>query len=66
MYKVLGIQKLPDTDPQEYELSLHDSENAKAGYMQTTKYGTEEQIRAILKDGGLTDPVIDLYFANAR
>jgi hypothetical protein len=66
MYKVLGVQKTPDTDPQEYGLHLHDSENKKPGYLTTTEYGTEEQIRAMLKSGGLSDAQIDLYFAGAR
>jgi hypothetical protein len=66
MYKVLGIQRIPDTDPQEYELRLHDSENKKPGYVMETVYGTEEQVRAMLQNGGLNDATIDLYFVGAR
>jgi hypothetical protein len=66
MYKVLGLQKIPNTDPQKYGLQLHDSENKKSGYERNTEYGTEEQIRAMLKNGGLSDAQIDLYFAAAH
>jgi hypothetical protein len=66
MYKVLGLQKIPNTTPQQYELRLHDSENKKSGYVMTTEHGTEEQVRAMLKNGGLNDAKIDLYFAGAR
>jgi hypothetical protein len=66
MYKVLGLQRIPNTNPQEYELRLRDSENKKSGYVMDTEYGTEEQIRAMLKNGGLSDAQVDLYFAAAR
>ncbi|MGP8251305.1 MAG: hypothetical protein ACLQHF_04675 [Terracidiphilus sp.] len=66
MYKVLGLQKIPGSDPQEYELRLHDSENKKPGYVMDTEYGTEEQMRAMLKNGGLSDAQTDLFFAGAR
>jgi hypothetical protein len=65
MYKVLGIRRISDTDPQKYELRLHDSENKKPGYVMDTEYGTEEQVRAMLQNGGLNDATMDLYFANA-
>jgi hypothetical protein len=66
MYKILGIQQIPNTDPQQYELRLHNSANKKTGYLMDTKYGTEEEVRDILKNGGLNDATIDLYFADAR
>ncbi|MGA3135291.1 MAG: hypothetical protein ABSC88_04770 [Terracidiphilus sp.] len=66
MYKVLGIQKIPNTNPQQYELRLHDSENKKSGYVMTTEYGTEEQVRAMLKNGGLSNAQIDVYFVGAH
>jgi hypothetical protein len=62
MYKVVGLQKIPNTDPQQYDLWLNDSENKKPGYVMETVYGTEEQVRAMLKNGGLGDAQIDLYF----
>jgi hypothetical protein len=62
MYKVLSLRRIPNRDPQEYELQLHDSENKKSGYERNTEYGTEEQIRAMLKNGGLSEAQIDLYF----
>lgn len=66
MYKVLSLQKRSNSGPQEYELRLHDSENKKSGYVMNTENGTEEQLRAMLKNGGLSDAQIDLYFAGAR
>jgi len=65
MYKVLSLTKRTNSDPQEYELRLHDSENKKPGYVMSTENGTEEQVRAMLKNGGLGDAQIDLYFARA-
>jgi hypothetical protein len=66
MYTVLSLRIIPNTNPQQYELGLHDSENEKPGYEKNTEYGTEEQVRAMLKNGGLSDAQIDLYFAGAR
>ena len=66
MYRVLGLRKTATTEPeQEYELVLKDLENKKTGYTQTTKYGTEGEVRTILKDGGLTEAQIDYYFTRA-
>ncbi|MGP8268824.1 MAG: hypothetical protein ACLQLH_02050 [Terracidiphilus sp.] len=66
MYKVLGLRKIPNSDPQKYELRLHDSENKKSGYRMNTEYGTEEQLRAMLKNGGLSDAQTDLFFSGVR
>jgi hypothetical protein len=66
MYKILDLRKIPNTDPQQYELRLNDSENKKPGYVMDTEYGTEEQVRAMLKNGGLNDARIDLYFAGSN
>jgi len=63
--KVLGLRKVPGTDPQKYELRLYDAEEKTRGYFQTTKYGTEEEIRAMLNDGGLTEGQIEFYLARA-
>jgi hypothetical protein len=63
--RVLGLRKLLNTNPQKYELRLHDAANEIRGYFQTTRYGTEGEIRAMLKDGGLTDGQIEFYFARA-
>jgi len=67
MYQVLGIRKTPRTEPeQEYELRLRDKENNRPGYIQTTEYGTEVEVRTMLKDGGMTDAQIDVLFATAK
>jgi hypothetical protein len=63
--RVLGLIKVSNTDPQQYELRLHDSENKKPGYVWTTEYGTEDEIRAMLKNGGMTPGQIDLYLSRA-
>ena len=62
MLQVLGLRKIADTHPQEYELRLKDLENTKLGYVQTTEIGTESDLRAMLKNGGITEPNIDLIF----
>ena len=54
MYQVLGLRKTDRAEPeQEYELRLRDKENTKPGYVQETEYGTEGQVRAMLRNGGM-------------
>ena len=66
MYQVLGIRKTAKTKPeQEFELRLRDKENTKPGYLHTTEYGTEAEVRTMLKDGGMPDAQIDILFAQA-
>jgi hypothetical protein len=67
MFKVLGLRKTGVAGPgQKYELILKDLENQKPGYVQSTEYGTEGEIRAMLKGGGLTDAQIDVYFVQGK
>ena len=61
--KVLGLRKIAYTDPQEYELRLHDPENRKSGYTFETVDGTEDVVRAALKAGGMPEGDIDVLFA---
>lgn len=63
MYEVRRLTKISGTAPQKYELHLRDLENKTRGYFLTTKYGTEDELRAVLKDGGITEPDIDRLFA---
>jgi hypothetical protein len=66
MYQVLGLCKTNRTAPeQEYELRLRDKENIKPGYTQSTEYGAEAQVRAMLRNGGMTEAQIDVLFAQA-
>jgi hypothetical protein len=67
MFKVLGLRKTDTAErEQKYELILKDMENEKPGYVRTTEYGTETEIRAMLGRGGLTDAQIDIYFLQAN
>ncbi|MGA2855229.1 MAG: hypothetical protein ABSE40_00080 [Candidatus Sulfotelmatobacter sp.] len=63
--KVLGLRKVRNTEPQKYELRLFDTAEETRGYFQTTRYGTEEEIRAMMKDGGLPEGQIDFYLGQA-
>ena len=66
MYQVLGLCKIANTEPeQQYELILKDLENKSPGYVQTTEYGTEAQVRAMLKNGGMTETRINIYSERA-
>jgi hypothetical protein len=49
MYQVMGVRKIENTDPQEFEIRLKDKENIKPGYMMTTDNGTEPELRARLQ-----------------
>ncbi len=62
MYQVLGLRQLENTEPQEFEIRLRDKENTKEGYVMTTDYGTEPELRARLKDAGMQDGDIERLF----
>ena len=62
MYQVLGIRKIEDTDPLEFEIRLKDKETTKPGYMMTTDSGTELELRARLKEAGMQEPDIEELF----
>jgi hypothetical protein len=65
MYQVLGLRKVANTDPQEFEIRLKDNENTKPGYTMTTDYGTEPDLRIRLKDAGMQEADIERLFAQA-
>ena len=65
MYQVLGLRKIENTDPQEFEIRLKDKENTKPGYVMTTDHGTEPVLRASQKEGGMPEPDIDRLFKQA-
>jgi hypothetical protein len=65
MFQVFGLRKVPDTDPQEYELRLKDKENMKPGYIGRMEYGTEAEVRVMLKDGGMSESDVDRLFKQA-
>ena len=65
MYQVLGLRKIANTDPQEFEIRLKDKENTKPGYMMTTDSGTETELRTRLKDSGMREPDIERLFKQA-
>jgi hypothetical protein len=65
MYQVLGLRKIANTDPQEFEIRLKDKENTKPGYMTTTDSGTETELRTRLKDSGMREPDIERLFKQA-
>jgi len=65
MYQVLGLRKVENTDPQEFEIRLKDKENTKSGYLFTTDNGTEPELRARLKEAGMQEPDINRLFKQA-
>ncbi len=65
MFRVLGLRKIANTEPQKYELTLRDLEDTKPNYVQDTQYGTESELRAMLSDGGMTEPNIEMIFEQA-
>jgi hypothetical protein len=65
MYPVRGLGKVNNSNPQKFELWLTDPKNEKDGYLFTTKYGTEPEVRAILKEAGLPEAAIDKLFGQA-
>lgn len=65
MYPVRGLRKVNNSNPQKFELWLTDPKNRKDGYMFTTKYGTEPEVRAMLKEAGVPEADIDKLFRQA-
>jgi hypothetical protein len=65
VYQVLGLRKAGRKDPQQFELILKDLDNKDRGYFQTTRYGTEPQLRTILQAGGMLESEIDSLFERA-
>ena len=65
MYQVLGLRKIENTEPQKFEIRMKDKENTKPGYMMTTDYGTESELRARLKEAGMKEPDITRLFTQA-
>jgi hypothetical protein len=65
MYQVLGVRKIENTDPQEFEIRLKDKENTKPAYMMTTDNGTEPELRLKLKEAGMLEPDIEGLFKQA-
>jgi len=65
MFNVLRLAKIAKTDPQEYELRLYDSRKEQLGYVGTTHYGTENELRVILEVIGMSKMTIGLLFTRA-
>jgi hypothetical protein len=65
MFQVLGLRRVKDSEPEEFELRLRDTENTKSGYVMTTKYGTEAELREGLKEVGMPDADINRLFLQA-
>lgn len=65
--KVVGVRKADNENPPHFELQYLDLEKKQneKGYFLTTKYGSETQLRELLKSGGVSDVEIDAYFRNA-
>jgi hypothetical protein len=65
-YRVLGITKIADSEPQEFTLFLKDMENTRPGYKGRTECGTEEAVREALTLGGMNAPEIDRLILSAK
>jgi hypothetical protein len=63
MYQVLNLRKVGTEQPQLFELVLKDLENNTPGYFQTTKFGTEPQLREVLTESGIEEAEINRLFA---
>jgi hypothetical protein len=62
MYQVLRLRKVHNTSPQKFEIRLIDKENTKSGYLLTTAYGTESELRTKLEQDGMNGPDIERLF----
>ncbi len=62
MYQALGMRKVKETEPPEFEIQVKDTENTTRGYFMTTKYGTESELRMRLKEAGMPEGDINRLF----
>ena len=65
-YRLLGLSKVPDTNPQEFVLFTKDNEDTQPGYVGRTDRGTEEVVREALALGGMSQAEIDIAFDRAK
>ena len=67
MIENVTIRKTSGDDPPLYEVAYFDTEKKnEKGNLRTTKYGTEPQMRELLKSCGIADAEIDEYFETAK
>jgi hypothetical protein len=66
MFEVINLLKAGKKDPQIFVLVLKDLENTTKGYAQTTRHGTESQLREYLKNSGMSDTKIDEAFRRVK
>ncbi len=65
MIEVLGLQRDGIEQPQFFALTFR-YPNMGEGYVQTTVFGTEANVRDVLRNGGIVQADIDILFANAH
>jgi hypothetical protein len=65
-YRILSVNKIANTDPQEFLLFLKDMENTRPSYVGRTECGTEEDMREALTLGGMNAPEIDRLILSAK
>jgi hypothetical protein len=67
MIRDVKIRKASSDHPALFEVGYFDLERAdEAGYVRTTKYGTEAAMRALLVSVGVSNEEIDEYFEIAK
>ena len=64
LMNLIKTAKTAESDAQEYTLVYRDLENEIAGYTFSTAHGTEEELRAALKES-MTPAQIDILFIRA-
>ncbi len=65
-FRVMTLNRIPGTDPQEFHLFLKDTENTHKGYLGRSECGTEEVVRRALALGGMEQQEIDLVFQHPK
>ncbi|HWH56812.1 MAG TPA: hypothetical protein VN682_04220 [Terriglobales bacterium] len=68
MIEIGHLTKADNDEPPHFELQYVDIEKRQRekGYFQTTKYGSEAELREVLKSQGMQEHQIDEWFAKAR
>jgi hypothetical protein len=67
MIEKVTIRKASSDEPPLFEVAYFDTEKKdEKGYFRTTKYGTEPQMRELLKSCGILEAEIDDYFEAAK
>jgi hypothetical protein len=64
--QIRGLVKIGHEEPQFYQMSYLDTELVSGAYTNTTKDGSEDQLRFFMQESGVAKDEINQLFANVN